>query len=211
MAFITIHAKAPWGPVSLRTAADLDGLRVWGERPAATVDVGECDPAAVVREALRLLPAVDRVGQIATTVEKSRKSVAEAVSRVSAMVVADDPNKAVPGPSENPGGAVASDEAAECNITTANDSMPARSRRRLGAEVNVREIRAGLGMSQPVFAAAFGLKLAVLRDWEQGRTKPDGGGAGAASGDRGEPRCGAGSGIGRYGNARSVSHGRVSV
>ena len=33
---------------------------------------------------------------------------------------------------------------------------------------------AGLGMSQPAFAEAFGLKLAVLWDWEQGRTRPEG-------------------------------------
>jgi putative transcriptional regulator len=37
---------------------------------------------------------------------------------------------------------------------------------------NVRAIRRKLGMSQRLFAEAFGLPLASLRDWEQGRSLP---------------------------------------
>lgn len=63
-------------------------------------------------------------------------------------------------------------EAAAGSNPGATYSNPVR--RRPGAEVDARAIRVALGMSQPAFAAAFGLKLAVIRDWEQGRTKPDG-------------------------------------
>lgn len=39
--------------------------------------------------------------------------------------------------------------------------------------VDVKGIRQKMGMSQPVFAANFGLSLYTLRGWEQGRRKPD--------------------------------------
>ena len=39
--------------------------------------------------------------------------------------------------------------------------------------VDVRAIRVGLKMTQPAFAQTFGVPLATLRDWEQGRNKPD--------------------------------------
>ncbi|MCW6510965.1 helix-turn-helix domain-containing protein [Lichenifustis flavocetrariae] len=55
-----------------------------------------------------------------------------------------------------------------------NERIVTPVRRRPGAEVDAREIRTKLGMSQPAFANAFGLKLATLRDWEQGRNKPEG-------------------------------------
>jgi putative transcriptional regulator len=40
--------------------------------------------------------------------------------------------------------------------------------------IDVKAIRGKLGMSQPEFARAFGLKLASLRDWEQQRRAPRG-------------------------------------
>ena len=40
--------------------------------------------------------------------------------------------------------------------------------------IDVRAIRKRLGMSQQQFARTFGLKAATLRNWEQGRTHPDG-------------------------------------
>lgn len=40
--------------------------------------------------------------------------------------------------------------------------------------IDVKTIRAKLGMSQPEFARAFGLNLAALRDWEQRRRAPRG-------------------------------------
>jgi putative transcriptional regulator len=40
--------------------------------------------------------------------------------------------------------------------------------------VDVRETRRKLGLSQTAFAAKFGFQAATLRNWEQGRTYPDG-------------------------------------
>jgi putative transcriptional regulator len=40
--------------------------------------------------------------------------------------------------------------------------------------VDVRSVRRRLGLSQAEFAAKFGFCPATLRNWEQGRTRPDG-------------------------------------
>jgi putative transcriptional regulator len=40
--------------------------------------------------------------------------------------------------------------------------------------INVRGMRKRLGLSQAAFAAKFGFQPATLRNWEQGRTRPDG-------------------------------------
>lgn len=40
-------------------------------------------------------------------------------------------------------------------------------------EVNVREVRTNMGLSQAQFAAKFGFPPATLRNWEQGRSRPD--------------------------------------
>src|SRR6202158_2866344 len=39
---------------------------------------------------------------------------------------------------------------------------------------DVRALRRKLGLSQAAFAAKFGFQPATLRNWEQGRTRPDG-------------------------------------
>ena len=46
---------------------------------------------------------------------------------------------------------------------------------RLGPEapVEVRAIREAMGVTQEEFALRFGLDVAALRNWEQGRTRPD--------------------------------------
>lgn len=41
------------------------------------------------------------------------------------------------------------------------------------AMVNVTELRSKLGMSQTTFAHTFKLRVATVRDWEQGRRAPD--------------------------------------
>ena len=41
-------------------------------------------------------------------------------------------------------------------------------------DVDVRSVRARLGMTQNLFAARFGFPLATLRHWEHGRRKPTG-------------------------------------
>ncbi len=40
-------------------------------------------------------------------------------------------------------------------------------------EVDVREVRMKMGLSQAQFAMKFGLPPATLRNWEQGRSRPD--------------------------------------
>jgi len=40
------------------------------------------------------------------------------------------------------------------------------------AEIDVRSIRKGLGLSQDEFAQEFGFTINQIRDWEQGRTRP---------------------------------------
>jgi putative transcriptional regulator len=42
-------------------------------------------------------------------------------------------------------------------------------------EINVREIRKKLNLSQDDFAGEFGFTTNQIRDWEQGRTRPLGG------------------------------------
>ncbi len=39
---------------------------------------------------------------------------------------------------------------------------------------DVRATRLSLGLSQAAFAAKFGFQPSTLRNWEQGRTRPDG-------------------------------------
>jgi putative transcriptional regulator len=42
-------------------------------------------------------------------------------------------------------------------------------------EINVRDIRKKMNLSQDDFAAEFGFTINQIRDWEQGRTRPLGG------------------------------------
>lgn len=41
-------------------------------------------------------------------------------------------------------------------------------------QIDVRRLRRRLGLTQRDFAARFGFSLARVRDWEQGRSRPDG-------------------------------------
>ena len=47
------------------------------------------------------------------------------------------------------------------------------SRGRAHGPVDVKAIREATRMSQAAFAEAFHLKVAAVRDWEQGRRRPD--------------------------------------
>jgi putative transcriptional regulator len=40
-------------------------------------------------------------------------------------------------------------------------------------EIDVREVRTKMGLSQAQFAIKFGFPPATLRNWEQGRSRPD--------------------------------------
>ena len=42
------------------------------------------------------------------------------------------------------------------------------------APINVRDVRQKVGLSQSKFAERFGFTAATIRNWEQGRTRPDG-------------------------------------
>ena len=41
-------------------------------------------------------------------------------------------------------------------------------------EPDVRALRESFGLSQPKFAALIGISVATLRNWEQGRRRPEG-------------------------------------
>jgi DNA-binding transcriptional regulator YiaG len=41
-------------------------------------------------------------------------------------------------------------------------------------DIDVKALRVRLGMSQEAFAGHYGLDVATVRNWEQGRTKPEG-------------------------------------
>jgi putative transcriptional regulator len=49
-----------------------------------------------------------------------------------------------------------------------------RIRRVRVPDVEVSAVRAKLGLSQADFAAAFGVSLGTVRNWEQGRRHPEG-------------------------------------
>lgn len=51
-------------------------------------------------------------------------------------------------------------------------AQPSRSFRY--PEIEVRELRSQFGLSQDKFAALLGISVATLRNWEQGRRKPEG-------------------------------------
>ena len=48
-----------------------------------------------------------------------------------------------------------------------------RYRVHVPAEVNVKKIRRRLGLSQEAFAQKYGFALSAVRDWEQGRRRPE--------------------------------------
>jgi putative transcriptional regulator len=56
---------------------------------------------------------------------------------------------------------------------TKGDVIRARTTLVRVPEINVREVRKRMGLSQAQFAAKFGFPPATLRNWEQGRARPD--------------------------------------
>jgi putative transcriptional regulator len=51
--------------------------------------------------------------------------------------------------------------------------MTGQQLERMRTPPDVKRIRARLGMTQEQFARAYRLPLGTVRDWEQGRTRPD--------------------------------------
>lgn len=53
-------------------------------------------------------------------------------------------------------------------------TQPGRVHKVAVPDVDVRQARQNLGMTQAVFAAAFGVSLPTLRKWEQKTRRPEG-------------------------------------
>jgi putative transcriptional regulator len=53
------------------------------------------------------------------------------------------------------------------------EADPATYRVHLPEVVDVKTVRQRLGLTQAAFAARFGFSLAAVRDWEQGRRRPE--------------------------------------
>src|SRR5208283_5610643 len=54
------------------------------------------------------------------------------------------------------------------------ENVPVRTTTVQVPMTDVRAVRRRLGLSQSEFAAKFGFQPATLKNWEQGRTRPDG-------------------------------------
>lgn len=54
------------------------------------------------------------------------------------------------------------------------EADPTSYRLHVPARIDVRAMRRKLGLTQEAFARRYGLTLARVRDWEQGRSAPDG-------------------------------------
>jgi putative transcriptional regulator len=54
------------------------------------------------------------------------------------------------------------------------EDVPVRVTRVAVPTTDVRAVRRKLGLNQAEFAAKFGFQTATVRNWEQGRTRPDG-------------------------------------
>jgi putative transcriptional regulator len=64
--------------------------------------------------------------------------------------------------------------AKEAQAIVRGKADPRTYRVHVPADIDVAGIRHGLGLSQGEFARRFGIPLATLQDWEQGRRKPEG-------------------------------------
>jgi putative transcriptional regulator len=64
--------------------------------------------------------------------------------------------------------------AKESRAIARGEADPASYRIHVPAEIDVRRLRRKLGLSQNEFAQRYGFTPARIRDWEQGRSHPDG-------------------------------------
>ena len=62
--------------------------------------------------------------------------------------------------------------AKEARAIARGEAVPARVH--IPREVDVKAIRRSTGLSQVAFAQSFGIPIGTLRDWEQGRSRPEG-------------------------------------
>ncbi len=63
--------------------------------------------------------------------------------------------------------------AKEARSIARGDADPKSYRVHVPAEIDLKTLRRELGLSQEAFAARFGFTPARIRDWEQGRSRPD--------------------------------------
>jgi putative transcriptional regulator len=63
--------------------------------------------------------------------------------------------------------------AEEARSITRGEADPSTYKVHVPAEIDVKAIRRGLHMTQAEFSARYGFPLGTLRDWEQGKGKPD--------------------------------------
>jgi putative transcriptional regulator len=64
--------------------------------------------------------------------------------------------------------------AREARAIARGDSDPGSYRVHVPTDIDVQSIRRALHLSQNEFASRFGISPGTLRDWEQGRKKPEG-------------------------------------
>jgi putative transcriptional regulator len=64
--------------------------------------------------------------------------------------------------------------AKEARAIARGEAKPDRYRVHIPTDIDVRAIRLQLGLSQAAFAGRFGIPQGTLRDWEQGRRRPEG-------------------------------------
>jgi putative transcriptional regulator len=72
---------------------------------------------------------------------------------------------------------IARQAAADPDTAPLQDDLPeamARGEAWLAWPTDARAVRRRLGLSQPAFAGLFGVSVWTLRNWEQGRRRPDG-------------------------------------
>jgi putative transcriptional regulator len=63
--------------------------------------------------------------------------------------------------------------AKEAQAIARGEADPATYRVHVPSDIDVKAIRKSVGMTQQCFARTFGFPLPTLRDWEQGRGRPD--------------------------------------
>jgi putative transcriptional regulator len=81
--------------------------------------------------------------------------------------------KATKAPSSSVGGEIIT-SLKEAIAWAGGDDVPVRMTAVHVPATDVRGVRRKLGLSQLEFAAKFGFQPATVRNWEQGRTRPDG-------------------------------------
>jgi putative transcriptional regulator len=63
--------------------------------------------------------------------------------------------------------------AEEARAIARGEADPSTYKTHVPAEIDVKAIRQELSMTQAEFSARYGFPLGTLRDWEQGKGKPD--------------------------------------